>query len=101
MVSSKTAELVAQLDNIDQSTIGSDEADRVTIKDALFAALRRVQSPFDTAFDLCWNNPAVDAATRTLIEVGLFEKWVAKGGQPSSGHDLASMTGVDPELMGE
>jgi len=101
MVSSKNAELIAQLDKIDRSTIGSGGADVVAIKHALFAALRRVQSPFDTAYDLWWNNPAAESATRTLINVGLFEKWVAKGGQPAFGHELAIMTGVDPELMGE
>jgi len=100
MVSTKTAELIAQLDKIDQSTIDSSQADVVAVKHALFAALRRVQSPFDTAMDVCWNNVAAESATRTLVNVGLFEKWVAKGGQPASGHDLATMTGVDPELMG-
>ena len=101
MVSSKTAELVAQLDKINRPNIDSNDADVAAVKAALFAAYRRVQSPWDTAMDLCWNKPAAESATRTLVQAGLFEKWVAKGGKPASGQELATLTDFDPILLGE
>ena len=97
MVSSNTAELVAQLDNISRSTIDDSEADIAAIKAALFAAHRRVQSPWDNAMDLCWTQVASESVNRTLVQAGLFEKWVNKGGRPASGQELADLTG---ELLG-
>jgi len=99
---SNASELVTLLNGLTPSTIseGSNGADVVAVKYALFAALRRLQTPFDTAMDVCWNNVAAESATRTLVNVGLFEKWVAQGGKPATGRELATMTGVELELMG-
>jgi len=95
-------ELVTLLNEISPSTISKSEdgADVVAVKHALLAALRRLQTPFDTAMDVCWNNVAAESATRTLINAGLFEKWVAQGGTPATAHELAAMTGVELQLIG-
>jgi len=102
MTLSNASELVTLLNGLKPSTIsdGQHGENLVAVKHALFAAFRRLQTPFDTAMDVCWNNVAAESATRTLVNVGLFEKWVAQGGNPATGSEVAGMTGVEVELMG-
>lgn len=77
----------------------ADEAERVRAIDALFAALRRFQRPFDIAWDQSWAEPLTHSAIRTLIDAGVFEAWEAAGGGTKSSVELAQLTGTDPVLI--
>lgn len=77
----------------------TNEAERVEVKEALLAALRRVQSPFDTAMDHVWTEPASVAAIKTLIDANFWKDWVLSGGQPSTIEILSRMTSMDSTLL--
>lgn len=76
-----------------------DEAERVKAIDALFAALRRFQRPFDVAWDHSWTAPLTHSAVRALIDAGVFTAWDKAGGGTKSSAELAELTGTDPVLI--
>ena len=75
------------------------ELERVQVRDALFEALRRVQSPWDIVWDHVWVTGATNASIKTLIEAGLFTKWAAEGGSEKTCTELAALTGADEVLI--
>lgn len=77
----------------------ADEAERVRVIDALFAALRRFQRPFDVAWNHSWTEPLTHSAVRTLIDANVFKAWEAAGGGTKSSAELAELTGTDPVLI--
>ena len=77
----------------------ADEAERVKAIDALFAALRRFQRPFDVAWDHSWTAPLTHSAVRALIDAGVFTAWEAAGGGTKSSGELAELTKTDPVLI--
>ncbi|KAG6000380.1 hypothetical protein E4U21_005543 [Claviceps maximensis] len=91
--SSSPDQLVAALKGISASSFGN-EADRIRARDALFEALRRVQSPWDIVWDHNWVNTATNASVKTLIDVGVFTKWAEQGHQPQTSAQLAELVGV-------
>ena len=95
-----TDQLIAYLEGLESASF-TNEAERVRARDALFGALRKVQSPWDIAWDQNWVNPATNAAIKTLIDAGVFKKWAEKGDVPISCDELAAMTGADPLLIRE
>lgn len=76
-----------------------DHAERVRARDALFEALRKVQTPWDIVWDHNWVNGATNAAIKTLIDAGVFTKWEEAGGAPITCAKLADLTGADPQLI--
>ena len=44
--------------------------------------------------------PALTANVKTLIEAGLWSKWVEAGGNPSTVSELADLSGIDAALLG-
>jgi hypothetical protein len=46
-------QLIASLQGIDAASFAS-EAERIRARDAVFEALRRIQSPWDIAWDHVW-----------------------------------------------
>ncbi|KAK4194886.1 S-adenosyl-L-methionine-dependent methyltransferase [Triangularia verruculosa] len=78
----------------------SNEAERTRARDVVFEALRRIQSPWDIAWDQNWVNPAINAAVKTLIDAGVFKKWADEaGGSPITCSKLAELTGADELLI--
>ena len=77
----------------------ASEADRVRVRDALFKALRTVQSPWDIAWEQNWVNGATNASVKTLIDAGIFSKWIENGGKPAKAGDLAELCNADPILI--
>ena len=90
-------QLLANLQGISASSF-ANEAERVRARDALFEALRRVQSPWDIVWDHNWVNGATNASVKTLIDAGVFKKWAECGGTPKTCTELAELTGAD-ELL--
>ncbi|KAI0005241.1 O-methyltransferase-domain-containing protein [Xylariaceae sp. FL0662B] len=91
-------QLLANLRQIDASSF-ADEAERVRARDLLFETLRKVQSPWDIAWDHVWVNPATNAAIKTLIDAGVFKKWEEIGGKPTTCDEFAELTGADAVLL--
>jgi hypothetical protein len=91
-------QLVASLQGIDANSF-SNEAERVRARNAVFDALRRIQSPWDIAWDHNWVSGAINAAIKTLIDMGVFKKWSDAGGAPITCAELAGLTGADVLLI--
>ncbi|KAH9906185.1 O-methyltransferase-domain-containing protein [Xylariomycetidae sp. FL2044] len=77
----------------------SSEAERIRVRDALTETLRRVQSPWDIAWEHAWVSGSTNAAIKTLIDAGVFVKWAEAGGDPITCTELAKLTGADPVLI--
>ncbi|OTB05750.1 hypothetical protein M426DRAFT_319428 [Hypoxylon sp. CI-4A] len=90
--------LSAALQNIDLNSF-ANEGDRARAEDLLLNALERVRSPWDIAWNHNWVNPATNGAVKTLIDAGVFTKWVEIGGGPRTSVELAALTDTDPKLI--
>ena len=93
-----TDELIKSLEHVDASKFAS-EGDRARVQQALHAALRRVQTPFDVGMEHAWVYPPMIAAIRTLIDAGLWKKWVAMGGQPTTVETLAKACDMEQTFL--
>ncbi|KAL1842331.1 hypothetical protein VTJ49DRAFT_5499 [Mycothermus thermophilus] len=91
-------QLIANLEGISASSF-ANEAERIRARDAVFEALRRIQSPWDIAWDQVWVSGAINACVSTLIEAGVFTKWAEAGGEPITCARLAELTGADELLI--
>lgn len=91
-------EIVASLQGIDAGSF-ANEAERVRARNAVFDALRRIQSPWDIAWDHNWVSGAINAAIKTLIDMGVFKKWAEAGGEPTTCAKLAELSGADVLLI--
>ncbi|KFY81900.1 hypothetical protein V500_10979 [Pseudogymnoascus sp. VKM F-4518 (FW-2643)] len=90
--------LIANLQEISGSSF-ANEAERVRARDALFEALRKVQSPWDIVWDHNWVNGATNASVKTLIDADVFKKWAECGGSPKTCAELSELTGADELLI--
>lgn len=90
--------LIANLQGLSASSF-ANEAERVRARDALFEALRKVQSPWDIVWDHNWVNGATNASVKTLIDAGVFKKWAECGATPKTTTELAELTGADELLI--
>lgn len=91
--------LIASLEKLDTASF-KNEYERTRARDAVYAALMRVQTPWETAMHHVWTEPATTAALKTCIDVELFKKWAAQGNTaPKTAAELAKLSGVDPVLL--
>ncbi|KFY46973.1 hypothetical protein V494_00266 [Pseudogymnoascus sp. VKM F-4513 (FW-928)] len=90
--------LITDLHGISGSSF-ANEAERVRARDALFEALRKVQSPWDIVWDHNWVTGATNASVKTLIDAGVFKKWAECGGSPKTCAELSELTGADELLI--
>ncbi|EFW99940.1 O-methyltransferase-like protein [Grosmannia clavigera kw1407] len=95
---SSADQIIASLQGISAASF-LDEPERIRARDALFHALRKVQSPWEIAWDQSWACVATTACVKTLIDAGVFKKWSEVGGGPITCVKLAEMTGVDEVLL--
>jgi hypothetical protein len=91
-------QLVASLEGVNAGSFANG-AERIRARDAVFEALRRIQSPWDIAWEHNWVNGALNAAIKTLIDAGVFTKWAEAGGEPITCTKLAELTGADELLI--
>ena len=111
--------LMQTLSNLDRSNTCSN-AERVQIKEALSAALSRLETPWETAVRIAFtqvgltraptktvlicklskSQPALAATLKVCFDISLFQRWVQeyRGGQ-ANGEDLAKLVGVEPSLL--
>lgn len=90
--------LVKILEGLDPASF-TTESERVRVRDALFQALRKVQSPWDIAWEQNWVNGATSASVKTFIDAGIFAKWMETGGKPAKAGDLAKVVNADAVLI--
>jgi hypothetical protein len=93
-------ELVKTLGDLTPDAFAT-EPERIRVRDALFQALRKVQSPWDIAWEQNWVNGATHASVKTLIDAGIFAKWMEIGGKPAKAGDLAALVKADEVLVSE
>ncbi|ROV96260.1 hypothetical protein VMCG_07679 [Cytospora schulzeri] len=93
-----TDKLLVALEGIEADSF-TNPMERIQIRDALFKALRKTQTPWDLAWEHSWTNPAVSACINTLIDVGVFTKWADAGHQPITCTELSELTGADAVLL--
>lgn len=91
-------QLIANLEGIDAASF-ANKAERIRARDAVFEALRRIQSPWDIAWDHSWVNSATIACIKTLFDAGVFAKWAEAGGGTITCSKLADLTGTDVLLI--
>lgn len=91
-------EFIGVLEGFDANSF-VNEAERVRAMDALTLALSKVQEPWDIVWQHCWVNPATNACVKTLIDVGVFSKWVETGGGEKTCEELAELTGANVVLI--
>lgn len=92
--------LIAALQDIDFDSF-TDGAERSFAEGVLLNSLAKVRSPWDVAWNHNWVNPVTDAVVKTLIDAGIFKKWVEHGSKPETSMQLANITGTDPVLISE
>ncbi|CAN9474332.1 unnamed protein product [Alternaria alternata] len=91
-------QLIGALEGLDAKSF-VNEAERVRAMDALTLALSKVQKPWDIVWQHCWVNPATNACVKTLIDAGVFSKWIETGGGEKTCAELAESTGADVVLV--
>ena len=91
-------QLIGALEGLDAKSF-VNEAERVRAMDALTLALSKVQKPWDIVWQHCWVNPATNACIKTLIDAGVFSKWIETGGGERTCAELAELTGADVVLI--
>jgi hypothetical protein len=92
--------LITHLDKIDLNELASD-AQRARVRDALFKALRTVQSPWDVVWEHNWVHGVTHACAKTFIDLGLFEKWMQCNNKTKTSAELAALVGAEESLIRE
>lgn len=95
---SSTDELLAALGGIETDSFTS-EAERIRVRDALYKAFRKTQSPWDVAWEHSWTNSSTSACINALVQAGVFTKWAEAGHKPITSTELAELTGADVVLL--
>lgn len=90
--------LFAALEDIGPDSFPSED-DRLRAEDLIVGALARIRKPWDIALNHNWVNPCTNAATKTLIDAGVFKKWVEIGSKPQTSVQLARLTDTDLTLI--
>lgn len=75
--------------------------DRRLIVHELLLARRRLQSPFEVAFDHLWGDIAEIASIKSFIDAGIFHRWEQVGKARQSSQELAELGGMSPDMACE
>ncbi|KAJ4299742.1 hypothetical protein N0V90_004988 [Kalmusia sp. IMI 367209] len=85
-------DIIDSLNAINPGTCGkNNEAARYQVKEAARRLLNRMQTPWERAWELALEVPAVFAATSVLLDLGVFERWTKLDGKESTLDDLLSL----------
>lgn len=100
-MSSHTKDIIANLDAVGPETFGNNEVDRLQVRAAARRLLARVETPYERAWGLCFEQPIVGAALQTGINLGLWKAWTGVGGGEKTIEELAKLTnsGITANLL--
>jgi hypothetical protein len=96
-----TNSLIATLDNIHPSQFNGNEVERLRVRAAARRLLARLETPNERAWGFDFEQPAVNAAIQTCINMGLWKGWTESGGGKKTIDELVKLTGrdVEPNLL--
>lgn len=94
------SELIAALDRLGTSQELTN-LERLEVVAALRRNYRRLQRPFERVWETLLGQPHVYAATRTLMDLGLWRAWAAAGGGDKTLDELVGLCEkrCDPNLL--
>ncbi|PYI33452.1 putative O-methyltransferase [Aspergillus indologenus CBS 114.80] len=103
MASKPTNDIVKFLDGIEADTPGNSEVDRLRLCAAARRLLARVETPYERAWGLCFDQPIIFAAIQTCINLQLWKAWTDAGCGEMSLDELVRLTTptVDTNLLRE
>ncbi|KAI9709680.1 MAG: hypothetical protein M1828_002379 [Chrysothrix sp. TS-e1954] len=90
--------IIAALRHIESNSF-KNEHKRLRARDAVHAALARIQSPWETALQHVWGEPATSACLKVCIDLEVFKKWVQQSPSPKTAAQLAQMVNADEVLI--
>ncbi|TGJ86495.1 hypothetical protein E0Z10_g2248 [Xylaria hypoxylon] len=103
MSSSRAQELIALLDNIQESDYGDDsdshDGDRVAVAEAARRLLARLETPFERAWRLSWINSNIHMAVQIVLDVGIWEAWYLSKRHEISLLELHALARIPCDLM--
>jgi len=92
VMGSQPSDIVALLDGIGgHDSFKGNELERSRVRAAARRLLARVESPYERAWDFCFEHPVVFAAIQTCIDLGLWQAWTASGGGKKTVDDLVNL----------
>ncbi|KAJ4136518.1 hypothetical protein NW768_004133 [Fusarium equiseti] len=96
-----TNSLITTLDAIHPSQFNGDEVERLRVRAAARRLLARLETPNERAWGFDFEQPAVNAAIQTCINLGLWKAWTESGGGKKTIDELVKLTGrnVEPNLL--
>lgn len=100
-MSPHSKDLIAKLDAVSQETFGDNEVERLEVRAAARRLLARVETPYERAWGFCFEQPIVNAALQTGINLGLWKAWTGVGGGEKTIEELAKLTnsGITANLL--
>ncbi|KAI5274716.1 hypothetical protein E4T47_02238 [Aureobasidium subglaciale] len=97
MANISTSELIRAMRQVDKHQMSV--AERSELVSAAQGLILEVERSWDTILRMGWSQPSIPATLCTLIDLKLFERWVASDDEVQSASDLGEMVGCDPALM--
>ncbi|KAI5204008.1 hypothetical protein E4T38_04842 [Aureobasidium subglaciale] len=97
MANTSTSELIRAMRQVDKRQISV--AEKSELVSAAQDLILEVERPWDTILRIGWSQPSLPATLCTLIDLKLFERWVASDDEVQSASDLGEMVDCDPDLM--
>ncbi|RAH44626.1 putative O-methyltransferase [Aspergillus brunneoviolaceus CBS 621.78] len=92
MPSEPVDDIIKFLDDINPDEVGRGEVDRLRLRAAARRLIARVESPYEQAWGLCFDQPIIFAAIQTCIDVQLWSEWTGAGGGEKSLDELVHLT---------
>ncbi|KAK8097408.1 hypothetical protein PG984_016547, partial [Apiospora sp. TS-2023a] len=92
-------QLIKTLGHADPGECVNNATERMRVAEALYAAWRRFQQPWDIAFEQNYEHSLTHSAVKAAIDAGVFHKWAEAGGGTKSSKELAQLTETDPVLI--
>ncbi|RAH78842.1 putative O-methyltransferase [Aspergillus japonicus CBS 114.51] len=91
MASKLTNDIVKILDGIEADAPGNSEVDRLHLRAAARRLLARVETPYERAWFLCFDQPIIFAAIQMCINLQLWKAWSDAGGGEMSLDELVQL----------
>ncbi|TGJ79974.1 hypothetical protein E0Z10_g8791 [Xylaria hypoxylon] len=94
-------ELLTTLDGVQAEDFKGNDLERLRLIDTVKKLLGRVETQVERMYDIVFAQPVIFAALETLLDLGLWQKWVEINGASKSVDELCSLCTqkCDPNLL--